>query len=75
MGYNKITLHNPTMPQPRQLIITKTKLHAPKTDTTYWRTKCWSDRLAALEEIRQEYHQWKYDVQPGFQRIYSVVKR
>jgi hypothetical protein len=62
-------------PMPRQLKITKTTLHAPKNDTTYWRSQPMSDRLAALEEIRQDYHQWKYNAQPGFQRVYSIVKR
>jgi hypothetical protein len=31
--------------------------------------------LAALEQIRQEYHRWKYGVQPRFQRVYRIVKR
>jgi hypothetical protein len=62
------------MPQPRQLIITKTSLHAPNIDTTYLRTKSWSDRLTALEEIRQEYHQWKYGGQPEFQRVCAIQK-
>jgi hypothetical protein len=45
------------MPHPHQLTITKTSLHAPNIDTTYWRTQSAIDRLTALEEIRQEYHQ------------------
>ena len=32
-------------------------------------------RLAVLEEIRCGFHQWKYDVQPKFQRAYTVAKR
>ena len=41
----------------------------------YWRAQSYQDRLAALEEIRQEYHRWKDDVQPGLQRVYRIVKR
>jgi hypothetical protein len=37
--------------------------------------KPYQDRLAALEEIRQDYHRWKDDVQPGLQRIYRIIKR
>jgi hypothetical protein len=25
--------------------------------------------------VREEYHHWKADAQPGFQRVYSIVKR
>jgi hypothetical protein len=62
------------MPHPHHLTITKTSLHAPNTDTTYWRTQSAIDRLTALEEIRQEYHQWKYGGQLEFQRICAIQK-
>ena len=32
-------------------------------------------RLEALEQIRQEYHQYKYNAQPRFQRVYTIIKR
>lgn len=35
----------------------------------------YQDRIDALEEIRAEHHGWKYDTQPGLQRVYSIVKR
>lgn len=60
-------------PPHHQLVVTKTDLKAAKTDASYWRTQPYADRLAALEQIRQEYHQWKYNVQPGFQRVYTVI--
>jgi hypothetical protein len=56
-------------------VVTKRKLSDKKTDAAYWRTQPYADRLAALEEIRQEYHVWKYGVEPGFQRVYTIVKR
>jgi len=56
-------------------IITKRKLSEKKTDAAYWRTQPYAVRLAALEEIRQEYHVWKYGAEPGFQRVYKIVKR
>jgi hypothetical protein len=56
-------------------VVTKTKLTEKKTDAAYWRTLPYAERLAALEEIRQEYHVWKYGTEPGFQRVYRIVKR
>jgi hypothetical protein len=32
-------------------------------------------RLEALEQIRQEYHQYKYNAQPRLQRVYTIIKR
>jgi len=55
--------------------VTKRKLSEKKTDATYWRTQPYAVRLAALEEIRQEVHGWKYGAEPGFQRVYTIVKR
>jgi hypothetical protein len=53
----------------------KKQLRQLDTDAMYWRSQPYEARLAALEEIRQEYHRWKDDVQPGFQRVYRIVKR
>ena len=56
-------------------VIRKGKLSDRNTDAAYWRKQPYSARLAALEEIRQEYHRWRYGAEPRFQRVYSVVKR
>jgi hypothetical protein len=53
----------------------KQSLTAPKQDAAYWRTLPFAERIAALEQIRNEYHTWKGDVQFGFQRVYCIVKR
>ncbi len=45
------------------------------TDFAYWQTKSYEERLAALEEIRKEYHGWENDTEPGLQRVYTIVKR
>ncbi len=55
--------------------VAKLSLHKQKSDFAYHQTQPYAARLAALEEIRREYHQWKYGVQPRFQRVYRVVKR
>ncbi|MDD5371735.1 MAG: hypothetical protein PHQ40_21855 [Anaerolineaceae bacterium] len=56
-------------------VVIKKNLYQPDSDVTYWRAQPDQARLAALEEIRQEYHQWKNDVQPGLQRVYRIIKR
>jgi hypothetical protein len=55
-------------------VVTKRTRTAPKTDAEYWRSRSYEERLQALEEIRQEYHQWKGDAQSGFQRVYRIIK-
>ena len=56
-------------------VVTKVKLKDKKTDAAYWRKQPYVARLAALEELRQEYHRWRYGAEPGFQRVYKIVKR
>lgn len=49
-------------------------LYAPKEDANWWRSQPYAARLAALEEIRQEFHRWKYGTEPRFQRVYRIIK-
>ena len=51
------------------------KLGEQKPDVAYWRTRPPEERLAALEQIRREYHLWRYDAEPRFQRVFRIVKR
>ena len=53
----------------------KMKLQEQGTDLFYWQTQSAEKRLSTLEQIRQEYHLWKYDSQPRFQRVFSITKR
>jgi hypothetical protein len=54
---------------------TKVKLKDQKSDFEYWQTQPVEKRLETLEQIRNEYHAWKDDTQPGFQRVLSITKR
>jgi hypothetical protein len=45
-----------------------------RSDFAYWQSQPYTARLAALEAIRTEYHTWKYDSKPGFQRVYRVTQ-
>jgi hypothetical protein len=54
----------------------KISLKQQSNDFNYWQTQTYQQRLQALEEIRQEYHQWKYkNVESRLQRIYTVSQR
>jgi len=62
-------------------VVRKVKLHELGNDFAYWKTQSYQARIDALEEIRQEYSEWERslhkgngDVQPGFQRVYRIVK-
>lgn len=56
-------------------VITKARLSEGKSDFKYWQTKSYAERLAALEEIRQEFNGWKYrDAEQGFQRVYRITQ-
>jgi hypothetical protein len=47
----------------------------PVTDFAYWQAQSPEARLLALEEIRREYHLWRYGAEPRLQRVCSIVKR
>ena len=59
----------------RQMTVKKVSMRSQKSDAAYWRSLPYSQRLAALEEMRQDFIGWKYGAQPRFQRVYTIVKR
>ena len=44
-------------------------------DFAYWQTQSYEKRLAALEEIRREYHGGTDDSEQRLQRVYRIAKR
>ena len=44
-------------------------------DTLYWLSRPPIERIRALEEIREQYNNWKYGTGRGFQRVYTIIKR
>lgn len=54
--------------------VTKAGLNDKKIDAPYWRNRSYAVRLAALEEIRQEYHQWKYGGETRMQKIVKIIQ-
>jgi hypothetical protein len=61
----------------REIFVRKGKIHEMDRsfDLKFWQAQPPAARLAALEEIRREYHRWRYGAEPGFQRVYSIIKR
>ena len=56
-------------------ICVKIDLDAQGNDLAYWQAQPYQVRLMALEEIRQEYHRWRYGAEPRLQRVHTVVKQ
>lgn len=55
--------------------IRKGKISEQGNDFEFWQTKSYYERILTLEQIREEYNNWKYDTEQGFQRVYQIVKR
>ncbi|MAU01693.1 MAG: hypothetical protein CL608_31530 [Anaerolineaceae bacterium] len=56
-------------------VVRKVPLNKQDREADYWRTQPYQARLAALEQIRREYHQWKYGSEPRLQRVYTITQR
>jgi hypothetical protein len=56
-------------------VVRKTTLEEQGNDFAYWQTQPYEVRLATVEQIRREYHIWKYGTEPGFQRVLTITKR
>jgi hypothetical protein len=56
-------------------VISKVKLTEQKSDFLYWQSKSYIERLAALEDIRREYNNWRYNgAEQRFQRVYRITQ-
>ncbi len=64
-------------PKQRQMALVYRKLRIDEqgSDFAYWQSRPPIERLEALEQIREEYHLWKYGQEPRLQRVYTIVKR
>ena len=56
-------------------VFRKFNIDSQPTDFAYWQNQPYEKRLAALEEIRNEYHRWKNDSESKFQRVYRIIKQ
>lgn len=53
----------------------KVPLTEQESDYSYWVRQSFTARLEALESIREEFNNWKFNDQQGFQRVYRVIKQ
>lgn len=65
------------MDKPRRiaLVYRKMRINEQGSDLEYWLSQSPVARLAAVEEIRREYHGWKHGAEPRLQRVLAIVKR
>lgn len=52
-----------------------TTLKEKRTDYAYWSTKNFSERLEAIEILRQHYFSLNKDVQPRLQRVCRIINQ
>jgi hypothetical protein len=50
-------------------------IHTPHKDYDFWITRSYQERLDTLENIRNEYHLWRFGAEPRFQRVFKIIKR
>ena len=62
-------------PRNMALVYRKMRIDEQGSDFAYWQSRPPRERLETLEQIREEYHLWKYGQEPRLQRVYSIVKR
>ena len=56
-------------------VVTKVKFGQDDSDAAYWQAQPPEVRLAALEEIRREYHRWKYGGEPRMRKVVTIINR
>ncbi len=56
-------------------VVNKYKIGEEPSDFSFWQSKSYEERIDTLEQIRQEYNEWKYHAEQGFQRVYKIIKR
>jgi hypothetical protein len=52
-----------------------TSLKDRNSDFAYWSTRILSERLGAVEILRQQYFSLKKDVQPRLQRVCRIINQ
>lgn len=56
-------------------VVNKYKIDEQPNDFSFWQSKSYEKRIDALEQIRQEFNNWKYNAEQRFQRVYKIIKR
>jgi len=53
----------------------KVRLAEQGSDFLYWQAQSYQERMDALEQIRQDYHRWRYGAEPRLQRVRTITQR
>ena len=56
-------------------VIKKYKINEQPNDFSFWQSKSYEERIDALEQIREEYNQWRYNAEQRFQRVFRIIKQ
>jgi hypothetical protein len=56
-------------------VIKKYNIDEQPNDFSFWQSKSYKERLAALERIRKEYNSWRYGDNIEFHRVIRIIKR
>jgi hypothetical protein len=57
------------------MVCQKVLLRERRSDFAYWQQQPFQARISALEEIRREYHGWRFGAEPRLQRVLAVTNR
>jgi len=63
------------MPTVNRSVVRKIKLTEEGSDYHYWINQSVEARLDALESLREEFNNWKFNDQQRFQTVYRVIKQ
>lgn len=56
-------------------VVNKYKIDEQPNDFSFWQSKSYEKRIDALEQIRQEFNNWKYNAEQRVQRVYKIIKQ
>ena len=56
-------------------VVNKYKIGEQPKDLSFWQSKSYQERIDALEQIRQEYNQWRYPAEQGIKKVYKIIKQ
>lgn len=58
-----------------ELVVRKFRLGEEPPDRADYLRLTGEERVAIVEQLRQEYHGWDYETEPRLQRVYRVLER
>ena len=56
-------------------VVKKQNLYEAESDFDFWQSQPFDVRIAALEDNRRFYNEWKYGTESRLQRVLTIVKR